>query len=72
MKFSLALGALFATSVAAFAPSTVAPKTSALSACVGFVPFYNVVISCRWNMYFHGGIRVTFTNWPMAQFIEAL
>jgi ketol-acid reductoisomerase len=32
MKFSLALGALFATSVAAFAPSTVAPKTSALSA----------------------------------------
>jgi len=31
MKFSLAIGALFATSVAAFAPSTVAPKTTALN-----------------------------------------
>jgi ketol-acid reductoisomerase len=30
MKFSLALAALFASSVAAFAPSAVAPKTSAL------------------------------------------
>jgi len=31
MKFSLALGAILATSVAAFAPSTVVPKTSALA-----------------------------------------